>query len=536
MSGRRNLIALAALFVAALGVGSPGDGAVRAAGPPSSPTSTNSFVPLDPARVLGAAAPVTLVAGRTQTLTVAGRHGAPPTVAAARFVVTVAPSVAGLELRVHASGSPTPLVPTVVAAAVGEPVIRTVTVAVGASGQVDFRPTGSGVMTVDLVGVYSPATSATSGRFVPVDPLFLAEKADSRVVDIVLPTSVPSDAAAVVLHVTAWNAATVGTWSVGGSPAVVAVPGRVSSNEVAVRPVSGRLRFSGSSNSRLAIDMVGWFTGPSSTSSSDGLFVVASPTRLVDTSSGPNPLGANVALHARWSLETPLAAAIAAQAAVIRVGVAGAHGAGSLSVYAAGRARPNHGQVHVASPGASAAAEVTTRVSRRGVAAQASGGADVTVDVVGVYSGAAPASTAPKPVNVFPAAEPFPGSLSIPRIKLTTRVLDDTDLVDVDPAHLPESRTPNQPGNTAIFGHRTSKGREFRNIDRLRVGDPIYLAVQGKVYVYAATGVAILDPNDPRLYASSSNDQTLTLVACHPPGSVKQRVVVFARLVSVTSF
>jgi sortase A len=124
----------------------------------------------------------------------------------------------------------------------------------------------------------------------------------------------------------------------------------------------------------------------------------------------------------------------------------------------------------------------------------------------------------------------------VPRIRLTTWVLDDTDLVDIDPSHLPESRTPNQPGNTALFGHRTSKGREFRNIDRIRLGDPIHLAVQGKIYTYSATNVEVLSPDDPRLYASSSNEQTITLVACHPPGSVKWRIVVFGRLQSVTSF
>ena len=126
--------------------------------------------------------------------------------------------------------------------------------------------------------------------------------------------------------------------------------------------------------------------------------------------------------------------------------------------------------------------------------------------------------------------------IAISRTRTLSYVLHDPDLVDIDPVHLPESRSPNQPGNTAIFGHRTSHGREFRNIDRLRVGDPVYLAVGGRIYVYSTTSVEVLSPQDPRLYASSSNDQTLTLVACHPPGSIKFRVVAFARLVDTIQF
>lgn len=523
----------------------------------ASQSTAASFTVLEPIRVLGAEAAVPLVGGRLQYLTVAGRHGAPAVVTAARLVVTFSPSVPGVELRIHASGTTPPLVPTLVAGPVGEPLVRSITVPVGANGQIEFRPTGAGVMLVDLVGVYVPAPSSSSsssssspssssgvssGRLVVSDPIFVGEVAPSTSVDLALPAAVPSDASAVVLAVTAWNAASNGSWNTAdGTPAVAVGPNRVSSNEIVVRPVNGRVRLSSSVASRLALDVVGWFTGSSAPPGTDGLLVVTPLSRLLDTVSAPNPLGLGVALHARWTLETPVSTIGgvsngSARALVARVGASSAHNGGSLSIHPAGRPRPTYGQIHAAGPGASGVVEATIPVSTRGVAAHSSGGTDLTIDVVAYFTGAPATAATPRAVNIMPAAERFPGLLHVPRIRLTTWILDDTALVDIDPAHLPESRTPNQPGNTALFGHRTSKGREFRNIDRIRVGDPIFLAVQGKIYIYSATSVEVLSPDDPRLYASSSNDQTLTLVACHPPGSVRLRIVVFARLQNVTAF
>ena len=527
---------VAAILVSAIGLGAMASPAVDAAPVAASTPSTNSFTALDPVRVLGASAPAPLTAGRIQYLTVAGRHGAPAAVAAARLVVTFSPAVAGVELRVHASGTTPPLVPTLVAGAVGEPLVRSITVPVGANGQVEFRPTGAGVMTVDLVGFYTPAASSSAGRLQVTDPIRVTEAADARRVDVALPAAVPSDAAAVLLDVTAWNSSTLGSWSTPeGTPAVMAIPGRIAANQIVVRPTAGRIVLAGSASSRIAVDVIGWFTGASTVSGSDGLFVVAPPTRLVDTVSAPNPLGAGVALHARWTLETSVAPFGSAGAIVAQVGV-NTHAAGSVSLHAAGRARPTYGQVQAARAGVRDTVHLTVPTSARGVAAYSSAGTDLVLDVVGWFTGGAAPASSPRPVNVMPAGENFPGLLIVPRIRLTTWVLDDTDLVDIDPSHLPESRTPNQPGNTALFGHRTSKGREFRNIDRIRLGDPIHLAVQGKIYTYSATSVEVLSPDDPRLYASSSNEQTITLVACHPPGSVKLRIVVFGRLQSVTSF
>ena len=498
--------------------------------------ATSAFTAVDPVRVLGADQPVAVTRGRIQYLTLAGRFGQPSDVSAARLVLTVAPTEPGVEITVHPSGGVVPLVATVRAGEVGRPVVRSINVAVGTNGQIEFRTSGGAVLTVDLVGVYRPASSSSAGRYVSIDPVSLGQM-DGREIDFAVPASVPADVEAVLVSMTAWNAPSLGTWSrIDDVPSLVVGPGRIEGGEVLVRVVDGRVRLRSNVTSRVALDLVGWFTGPSAPVSADGLYVATAPTRLLDTTTTLNPLGAGVALHERWAVENSLAAFSAASAVDVRIGMHAAHGAGSVAVYASGRGAPTYGQVHAPLAGAVDVAHATVRAATRGVAAYSSGGTDLTLDVVGWYTGSRAVSDGAKPVNVMPSGHDFPGLIAIPRTRTLSYVLHDPDLVDIDPVHLPESRSPNQPGNTAIFGHRTSHGREFRNIDRLRVGDPVYLAVGGRIYVYSTTSVEVLSPQDPRLYASSSNDQTLTLVACHPPGSIKFRVVAFARLVDTIQF
>lgn len=115
-------------------------------------------------------------------------------------------------------------------------------------------------------------------------------------------------------------------------------------------------------------------------------------------------------------------------------------------------------------------------------------------------------------------------------------VREGTEFVNIDPSHLVESRTPNQPGNVAIFGHRVSHGHEFQNLDKLGENSLVYLTIGSKMYTYRVTDIDIRLPTDPLLYASASNDQTLSLVACHPPHSVKYRIVVHAVLIDIAEY
>ncbi len=90
---------------------------------------------------------------------------------------------------------------------------------------------------------------------------------------------------------------------------------------------------------------------------------------------------------------------------------------------------------------------------------------------------------------------------------------------------------PGVPGTAAIAGHRTTYGAPFRNIDKLRKGDAIVVAMPYATFTYRVERTRIVDPSDLSVLARRSYDR-LVLSACHPLYSAAQRIVVLARLES----
>lgn len=88
---------------------------------------------------------------------------------------------------------------------------------------------------------------------------------------------------------------------------------------------------------------------------------------------------------------------------------------------------------------------------------------------------------------------------------------------------------PGQDGNTAIAGHRTSHGAPFKNIDKLKIGSSVLVETEYGTFKYVVTGSEIINPRDVRVL-SDTTGADLTLIACHPLHSTKQRIVVTAQL------
>ena len=86
---------------------------------------------------------------------------------------------------------------------------------------------------------------------------------------------------------------------------------------------------------------------------------------------------------------------------------------------------------------------------------------------------------------------------------------------------------PGYVGNVVLGGHRVSKKKPFRNVDLLVPGDEIYLTTGEGTFVYAVTGTQIIEPTDTWII-NQTDSATLTLFACHPPNSTKQRIAVYA--------
>ncbi|MGH9149735.1 MAG: class E sortase [Acidimicrobiales bacterium] len=102
--------------------------------------------------------------------------------------------------------------------------------------------------------------------------------------------------------------------------------------------------------------------------------------------------------------------------------------------------------------------------------------------------------------------------------------------------HYPDSPLPCEPGNVAIAGHRTTYGKPFANLDRLKAGDEIVLETPVGECRYEvmplSSNVAfkVVEPTDFSVVANTPGRQLLTLTTCHPKGSAKERLIIQARL------
>lgn len=119
------------------------------------------------------------------------------------------------------------------------------------------------------------------------------------------------------------------------------------------------------------------------------------------------------------------------------------------------------------------------------------------------------------------------GEIRIPKIGLVHPVYEGVTLTVIDrgPGHWPGSAVPGQLGNTVFAGHRTTKSKPFRNLDLLVPGDEIIFSTKDETSTYLMTRQEIVSPKDVWI-VDPTPDATVTLFACHAPGSARQRIVV----------
>ena len=127
------------------------------------------------------------------------------------------------------------------------------------------------------------------------------------------------------------------------------------------------------------------------------------------------------------------------------------------------------------------------------------------------------------------------GEIQIPRIGLVHPIYEGVTLTVIDngPGHWPGSANPGQLGNAVFAGHRVTHSHPFRRINELVPGDEIIFKMQNGTFVYKMTRSQIVTPKDVHI-VNPTQDATVTLFACHPPGSARQRYVVNGVFVSAT--
>jgi sortase A len=93
------------------------------------------------------------------------------------------------------------------------------------------------------------------------------------------------------------------------------------------------------------------------------------------------------------------------------------------------------------------------------------------------------------------------------------------------------------PGNTVLNGHNTSKGEVFRDLYKLEAGAEVLVeGDDGNTYAYEVAEKYILpevgQPMEVRLqnaqYIQPTADERLTMVTCHPYGSLANRLLIIA--------
>ncbi len=147
------------------------------------------------------------------------------------------------------------------------------------------------------------------------------------------------------------------------------------------------------------------------------------------------------------------------------------------------------------------------------------------------------------PDELKPKAGDAMGVIRIPRLGVDKVMIAGIRRDDLrqGPGHYPSTPLPGQAGNAGIAGHRTTYGAPFGDIDLLVPGDQIVAETfQGTFYYEvlpqtsadgAVSGHAIVSPYEVQVL-DDYGDNRITLTACHPKYSARQRIIVQAKLVN----
>jgi sortase A len=129
-------------------------------------------------------------------------------------------------------------------------------------------------------------------------------------------------------------------------------------------------------------------------------------------------------------------------------------------------------------------------------------------------------------------AHPAFGMVVIPKIGLVHPIFEgiEESVIHWGPGHWPGSAAPGRVGNSVFAGHRVTHTRPFLDIDRLVQGDQMVFHLATGTYTYEVTEHLIVGPSDVWI-TDPTPTPTVTIFACHPKHSAKQRYVVRGKLI-----
>ena len=145
----------------------------------------------------------------------------------------------------------------------------------------------------------------------------------------------------------------------------------------------------------------------------------------------------------------------------------------------------------------------------------------------------------PPVVGTAPAnAEQF-GNMIIPRfgadyIRPIAEGIGVDDVLRYGVGHYPGTSMPGAVGNAAFAAHRTGHGSPLFDIEKLQIGDHVFIETADGWYQYSIRsleyvqpeGVGVLAPV-PQAPGVQPTDRILTLTSCNPVYTASERIVVY---------
>ncbi len=150
------------------------------------------------------------------------------------------------------------------------------------------------------------------------------------------------------------------------------------------------------------------------------------------------------------------------------------------------------------------------------------------------YANTVAVSSSAKSTRKSPAEGAVIGSLTIPRLGLSTIVVEGVENRDLGLAagHIPGTSFPGQRGNVGIAGHRDTVFRPLRGI---RKDDAITVTTLSGEFRYRVVSTETVKPDHVQVLFPAKTEM-LTLVTCYPfnfVGPAPQRFIIQAEPLSV---
>lgn len=138
------------------------------------------------------------------------------------------------------------------------------------------------------------------------------------------------------------------------------------------------------------------------------------------------------------------------------------------------------------------------------------------------------------PPLAIPTGDVALGSVRIPAIGLDVPFYSGVheEVLERGPGHWPGTAMPGTDGNAVLSGHRTTFTAPFNGLDLLRAGDEVIVAAGPSDVVYRVVETRVVDASEyvgVVTAAAKPGERILTMFACHPKGSARQRIVVRAQ-------